>query len=85
MWILNTITEDIYYVKQDHSNTNYYMQSWIKFWVFINNYTLLTCDETYSMQSSNLDNIGIKPSLFTDKVGEFSFCKNKIKTKIKVI
>lgn len=27
------------------------------------------------MQSSNLDNIGIKPSLFTDRVGEFSFCK----------
>lgn len=29
------------------------------------------------MQSSNLDNIGIKPSLFIDKVGEFNFCKNK--------
>lgn len=29
------------------------------------------------MQSSNLDSIGIKPSLFTDKAGEFSFCKDK--------
>lgn len=37
---------------------------------------LLTCDETYSMQSSNFESIGIKPSLFTDKVGEFSFCKD---------
>lgn len=35
----------------------------------------LTCAETYSMQSSNFDNIGIKPSPFTDKTGEFSFCK----------
>lgn len=41
---------------------------------------LLTCEETYSMQSSNFDSIGIKPSLFTDKVGEFSFCKDKEKS-----
>lgn len=31
------------------------------------------------MQSSNFDSIGIKPSLFTDKVGEFSFCIDKEK------
>lgn len=40
---------------------------------------ILTCEETYSMQSSNFDSIGIKPSLFTDKVGEFSFCREKEK------
>lgn len=34
---------------------------------------ILTCEETYSMQSSSFDSIGIKPSLFTDRVGEFSF------------
>lgn len=32
------------------------------------------------MQSSNLVNIGIKPSLFTDKTGEFSFCKDTEKS-----
>lgn len=42
---------------------------------------VLTCEETYSMQSSNFDSIGIKPSLFTDKVGEFSFCKDKEKAR----
>lgn len=26
------------------------------------------------MQSSNLESMGMKPSLFTDNVGEFSFC-----------
>ena len=46
---------------------------------FYSEHELLTCEETYSMQSSNLDNIGIKPSLFTDKVGEFSFCEHKRK------
>lgn len=29
------------------------------------------------MQSSNFDSIGIKPSLFTDKVDELSFCREK--------
>lgn len=36
------------------------------------------------MQSSNFDSIGIKPSLFTDKVGEFSFCKDKEKARVGV-
>lgn len=45
---------------------------------------LLTCDETYSMQSSNFDSIGIKPSLFTDNVGEFSFCEDREKAKLDV-
>lgn len=48
-------------------------------------YELLTCEETYSTQSSSFDSIGIKPSLFTDKAGEFSFCKHKEKTWSKVI
>lgn len=39
-----------------------------------------TCDETYSMQSSNLESMGIKPSLFTDNVEEFSFCNVPIIT-----
>lgn len=34
------------------------------------------------MQSSNFDNIGIKPSLLTDKTGEFSFCKDTKKKKL---
>lgn len=46
---------------------------------------LLTCEETYSMQSSSFDSIGMKPSLFTDKVGEFSFCKDKEKVRFEVI
>ena len=45
---------------------------------------LLTCEETYSMQSSNFDSIGIKPSLFTDKVGEFSFCNDKANVRLEV-
>lgn len=44
----------------------------------------LTCAETYSMQSSNFDNIGIKPSPFTDKTGEFSFCKDREKTGFRI-
>lgn len=44
----------------------------------------LTWAETYSMQSSNFDNIGIKPSPFTDKTGEFSFCKERKNTGFRI-
>lgn len=47
--------------------------------MFVDVRKILTCAETYSMQSSNFDSIGTKPSLFTDKVGEFSFCKDSEK------
>lgn len=38
---------------------------------------LLTCDETYSMHSSNLESIGMNPSLFTDSVVELSFYRRR--------
>lgn len=44
-------------------------------------FKLLTWEETYSMQSSSFDSIGIKPSLFTDNVGEFNFCKDRERKK----
>lgn len=52
--------------------------------IFVRERKLLTCEETYSTQSSSFDSIGIKPSLFTDKVGEFSFCKDKEKDSFEV-
>lgn len=46
------------------------------------NWAWLTCEEIYSIQSSSLASIGMKLSLVTDNVGEFSFLKRGEKVQI---
>ena len=38
---------------------------------------ILTFEETYSIQSSSFESTGINSSLFTERVGEFSFWGDK--------